>query len=369
MLKKIGLVIASILFTLLMLEITLRVYLIAFGTQDQKILYLYNRQQIDEIGKRFEGAAYLNFMLSPVREEHNSLGYRGDEITVPKPDGVFRIVAMGGSTTYGEFIEDNDLTYPAQLEQVLREDYGYENVEVVNAGVPAYTSWESLVSLQFRVLDLEPDLIIIYHAINDINPRLTNPATYNGRNAPRGYWTGDDEPIPLSALYRFVLVRLGWNPPVSFKIETQFVRPDGYEDCGLEYRDEIAYCRNYDMSAQAVMDANPPIYFDRNLRNMIFIARGNNVGVMLASWAYSPLEYDFPGGDFMTEPFRQAAVVEQNQVMATIASDLDVPYYDFAVDMPEDMQYWVDGLHVNANGARIQAERFAAFIVENGLLP
>jgi lysophospholipase L1-like esterase len=123
------------------------------------------------------------------------------------------------------------------------------------------------------------------------------------------------------------------------------------------------------MSAQAVMEANPPIYFDRNLCSMIFIAHGNNIGVMLASWAYSPLEYDFPGGDFMTEPFRQAAVVEQNQVMATIASDLDVPYYDFVNDMPHDMQYWIDGLHVNEAGARIQAERFAAFIVESGLLP
>jgi hypothetical protein len=236
MLKKIGLVIASVLFTLLMLEIALRIYLTVFGTQNQKILYLYNRQQIESIGERFEGAAYLNFMLSPVREEHNSLGYRGAEITIPKPDDVFRIVAIGGSTTYGEFIEENDLTYPAQLEYVLREDYGYENVEVINAGVPAYTSWESLVSLQFRVLDLDPDLIIIYDGVNDINPRLTNPATYNGRNAPRGYWTGDDASIPFSALYRFVLVRLGWNPPVSFKIETQFVRPDGYQDCGLEYK-------------------------------------------------------------------------------------------------------------------------------------
>src|SRR5690606_14988742 len=147
------------------------------------------------------------------------------------------------------------------------------------------------------------------------------------------------------SLYRFVLVRLGWNPPVSFKIETQFIRPEGYQDCGLEYRDDVAYCRNYDMTAQAVMEANPPIYYERNLRNMILIARGNNAEVMLATWAYSPFEYDFPGGDFMTEPFRQAAIEAHNAVVTNLASNLDVPVYDFVPNMPEDMQFWIDGQH------------------------
>ena len=368
MLKKFALVIGSVLVTLLVLEIALRVYLVTLGTDDQKVLYLYNRQEIEAMVRRFEGTAYLNFMLSPVRDEHNALGYRGEDIVQPKPEDVFRIVTLGGSTTYGEFIEDNAQTYPAQLERELRETHGFERVEVINAGVPAYTSWESLVNLQFRVLDLEPDLIIIYHGVNDINPRLSDPATYSGHNAARGYWKGDDEPIPVSSLYRFALVRLGWEPPVSLKIESQFVQPEGTQNCGLAFEEGVAICANYDMTAEEVMAANPPIYFERNIRNMIHSARGQGVEVMLASWAYSPHDYDFPGGTFMTEPFRQAAIAEHNQVIENIASDLEVAYYDFVADMPTDTQYWIDGQHVNGSGAMIQAEQFAAFIVENGLL-
>ncbi len=84
------------------------------------------------------------------------------EVQVPKPDGVYRIVAMGGSSTYGT-PNPYDETYPYYLQQVLRDDYGETNVEVVNDGVPGYTSWHNLVDLSTRVLTLDPDLVILYH--------------------------------------------------------------------------------------------------------------------------------------------------------------------------------------------------------------
>jgi lysophospholipase L1-like esterase len=98
---------------------------------------------------------------------------------------VFRIVTVGASTTYGFFLDDEE-TYPAQLQQVLREEYGYENVEVINAGVPYYTSWDALVNIAFRIPELEPDLVILYEAINDIYARNVLPDCYQGNNPMRG---------------------------------------------------------------------------------------------------------------------------------------------------------------------------------------
>jgi hypothetical protein len=45
----------------------------------------------------------------------NSFGFRSPEIEVPKPEGKFRIVCVGGSTTNAG--RTNDTTYPALLEK------------------------------------------------------------------------------------------------------------------------------------------------------------------------------------------------------------------------------------------------------------
>ena len=107
---------------------------------------------------------YLSYALTPGyvngKVRHNSLGYRGKEITSPKPKGLFRIVAMGGSTTYTIAVDDDVKTYPALVESLLQQQLGKRRVDVVNAGVAGYTSYESLVNLQFRILDLKPDLLI-----------------------------------------------------------------------------------------------------------------------------------------------------------------------------------------------------------------
>ena len=47
---------------------------------------------------------------------HNALGFRGAEVAVPKPPTAYRIVCLGGSTTYGDGVEDWHFTYPALLQ-------------------------------------------------------------------------------------------------------------------------------------------------------------------------------------------------------------------------------------------------------------
>ena len=133
------------------------------------------------------------------------MGYRGGEISLPKPEGCFRIVVLGGSTTYGEFINDDRQTFPARLEERLR-DIGYPRVEVINAGVPGYNSWESLSDLQFHALDFEPDLVIPYYGINDVHCRLVVPQSYRSDNSGRRVlWT---EPLRATLCRHSVLFRI-----------------------------------------------------------------------------------------------------------------------------------------------------------------
>lgn len=85
--------------------------------------------------------------------EVNSLGFRGSEFSIEKPEGVYRIVTFGGSTSHSG-------NYPEKL-----ADLG--DWEVINAAVPTWTTTQSLIQFITRAVYLAPDLIIIYHAIND----------------------------------------------------------------------------------------------------------------------------------------------------------------------------------------------------------
>ena len=56
--------------------------------------------------------------------------------------------------------------WPATLQEKLRRKYPDRNREVVNAGVPGYTSVEQRINFMLRISQLEPDAIVIYHGNN-----------------------------------------------------------------------------------------------------------------------------------------------------------------------------------------------------------
>jgi len=95
----------------------------------------------------------------------NNYGFRDADIIMPKPEGVFRILCVGASTT--EEGPVNDLTYPAILEMLLNKRFGFNRIDVVNCGISGMNSLKHRMKMA-DYLALEPDLIVIYNAVNDI---------------------------------------------------------------------------------------------------------------------------------------------------------------------------------------------------------
>lgn len=95
----------------------------------------------------------------------NNYGFRDADIITPKPEGVYRILCVGASTT--EEGPVNDLTYPALLEMRLNKHFGFNRVDVVNCGISGMNSLKHRMKMA-DYLALEPDLIVVYNAVNDI---------------------------------------------------------------------------------------------------------------------------------------------------------------------------------------------------------
>jgi lysophospholipase L1-like esterase len=335
------------------LEFCLRLYFSTFGTERERIMYLYSAADIAAKPSNLIPMPYVSYVPSPVFEGHNALGYRGAEIQLAKPQGTFRIVALGGSTTYSTSTRAED-SYPAQLQQLLRDQYGYSNAEVVNAGVAGYTSWDTFVNYALRVIELQPDLLMIYDGINDIEPRAAQSDCYQGDNPLRGLnpfrslW----QPSRIdsaSTLHRFIGIHLGWMPDPS----------------------TVTGAFNYFPMACSFDNANiknnPPLYFERNLRSIIALAQANGTQIMLSTWTYNP-----DGDQSAVPPEWRVAVVEHNAILRRLAGDYDLPFYDLAAtDFAADMAHWAgsDPVHMSAAGTHEQARQYAAFIAQNKLIP
>lgn len=99
----------------------------------------------------------------------NELGLRGPLVAVPKSPGTFRIACIGDSHTFGDGVGEQQ-TWPAHLEQALRERWPGGELEVLNCGVNGYDSIEELVWLERYVLPtFELDAVLWQYFVNDAN--------------------------------------------------------------------------------------------------------------------------------------------------------------------------------------------------------
>lgn len=89
----------------------------------------------------------------------NSMGLRGDEISVTKNRP--RVLALGNSCTFGWGIPSGQ-TYCDRLQDMLGDSY-----EVINTGIPGYTSYQGLKFFERDLLKLKPDVLLVLFAWND----------------------------------------------------------------------------------------------------------------------------------------------------------------------------------------------------------
>lgn len=365
LLFRVALLFFGVAAALVILEFGLRLWIGARGSENDRIKYLYDRATIDAQTAQEIGVPYLNYTLNPHSEDVNARGIRGELVQVPKPAGVYRIVALGGSTTYGHGLKAEE-AWPAQLQRILRDDYGYAHVEVVNLGVPGFYSLDSVVSLATRGLAHEPDLVITYDGLNDAMIRLyQDPACYNGDTPlfgfgmDRGVWRPSGGELPPSALYRFLAIRFGWmdDPTIlnSHMVPTGWCPP---EPGNISQLDLLA--------------KNPPIHFERNQRSIAALAHSGGAQVLFSAFAWDTAAAEAALADDPSLYAMRAmlnAIDEQNALVQAVADDTGALFVDPTAEMTGSAYFQGDHVHQTAEGARRQAEIYAAFLDAQGVIP
>jgi len=160
----------SVLLTLACFEIGLRVLDVIRGdTADARAAWYWGWEQDPYLGYR--GRANVEIRTGTTGLiRHNGEGFR-DERTLGQIRAVAGrrlIVCVGESSTYGLGTIDAKDAYPARLEARLRALTGTPDIFVFNAGVPGYTSYETLSLLHLRILKHRPDAVLMMNLHNDV---------------------------------------------------------------------------------------------------------------------------------------------------------------------------------------------------------
>lgn len=267
-------VMAATIGLLLLLEVVLRP--VAYFTHGQSLYYLL--YGVPGLAGRvgispwhvFDGSYFKfppNYVLQGAAGQGeetattNSQGFRGPDIQVQKPGNVFRIICLGGSSTFGYHNRDDE-TYPFLLQEILRAHAHGPGIEVMNAGFPYYNTSSILALLKAELLDYSPDVITIYAAYNDSS------------------W-----PVEISPLFRLLTWVQEHSAIYLMLKESLLTDQRVYKGLFAVQRFERLYPNVFNLEhrtkeIQADIDANASRY-RRNITEIIRIAKSHGIKVVL----------------------------------------------------------------------------------------
>jgi lysophospholipase L1-like esterase len=337
-LRRVALKLAiSLVATFAVLEVGLRVWDATHATSP-------GRTELRKLRSvpRYAQHPFLGYVLNPGQgtDEVNALGLRGAPVEARKPDGVVRILCLGGSTTFGAGVEADE-AYPARLQARLdaRAPAGVR-YEVLNCGVPGYTSIDSLINLELRLLALQPDAVIVYHGVNDA--RLIQGREYRGDYSHvRHGWR--DPRAQLGGLERWLIANVrcwAWARGISGQGLAAMSLPSLVF---VDDSDRLLVPPEPEVNQAGVQD------FLRNLRHIVAIARANGVEACLTTFATREPE------DERMATLRRC-IDAMNDGIVALAAEVDAPLLDLRSAIGDQPDLFWDFVHCNAAGCDRQAQ-------------
>jgi len=327
--RKVKLIVGSLLFCFLLLETTIRVVFLLAGGFNTK-------QPIDELnGFKLKFEPYTVTTLS----SHNKISHYGRVTKNAYPVENANIFIFGGSTTIGEFVEDEQ-TIPSYFSELLSNN-GYK-YHVRNYGVPSYVFTQEVIKLMFLLRSGErPKMVVFYNGANDI------VSAFMSRKA--------------GAIYRENYVRNKYEFPQLFEARTveilkelvKRIKVFGVIRSSVVMEESTRYTPDElnSLSNQVVK-----YYFD----TFDLLAR--------LSWAY--------GFDYCVffQPLGEPKIGRDfKKFYVSVSSEIEAiklhSFYNISdVFDKQSEDYYLDGCHLNKDGNLIVAKKIFSILHESGRL-
>lgn len=345
MIKKISLVIISVLLSLFTAEIILRAFTPSFKIMNAGI-YEYD----PDLGYKIKNNLDISMSYKEQQNIHvktNQYGFRDNSGIYGNTD--MKILCIGDSHTFGLGV-DQDETYPAQLQRLLNQK-SKTKIRIVNAGVPAYGWLEEQVMLNKVLGKVKPDIVVMQVSWNDINDNGMGIPKYlidkkgnliqsETKKRPGGFgqWgmkTGKLSPFQVFALKHSHLATLlinHWN---------KFLYSVRQEEIDSELNR-----RKWQVSETVIADIKN-ILTNKNIPLLVFI---------------------HPGIRF--EKYNTRAKMIYN--IEDLLTANEISYYNLyslmKQDLPREDIYISNDEHFNSNGYRLMAAVIADKLVDNGYI-
>jgi len=296
-----------------------------------------------------------------------------NELEYNKLANEIRIVTIGASTTANVNLQF-DKNWPGQIGDSLQKKYPDKYFRIINAAVPGFDTAQSIANLALRVMPFKPDIVIIYHAYNDLKAIRKNiafrPDYSHIHTLPYGF---HKEP-------NFILKILN-NSMFYVRMRNKKRELNNI----LSKLDES----NDPMATENRISSIPDFAehtFEQHIRILINIARAGGSKVILSTFAtlHDPkLDYTKPEtihslSDFQKQNlgsllnFSPGLTLEgifdgfsrYNDVIRKIAAEEKCVLVDNAIDLPHAEKYFVDRVHFSEAGAEFMANNIYSAITQ-----
>jgi lysophospholipase L1-like esterase len=302
---------------------------------------------------------------TPNRVSINAFGFRGpNPRTLEKPPGGIRVVVQGGSTTEDIFVEDGR-TWPELLQAKLNALLRTDRIEVINMGTSGYTSANCVTDLKLNGLQLQPDVVVAYHGVNDFRKSL---ARLNDLQAVEAYVKYEErETTWLSRLL------------CSSCILDQVNRALYYRGGARSRAHTLAYWNDPDKRAADVTAIEAPTLaaleelLDLSKKHHFRLVIGRQATLMKPALTEEEVprmwrlfRWKSQGHCITWESFLEGRrrVVD---AQARFARQHQLPYIDTEAWVPKTVEFFVDDAHTLEGGAERISEGFAQGLVKAGV--
>lgn len=280
--------------------------------------------------------------------QHNSAGFRGEKVELAST-GKFRILCMGGSTTYGSGVSSPDMTYPAQLknraEAFLKDslDSSYMNgVEVINAGLEAGTSADELKQYLLKYKYYYPDVVILHSGINDaLLMSMGGSPQLDYSHGQRLLFHLE----PLSQPARFLMRSYFFS---FFSIRLFYCQFSHMQN--LQPMDDQHFANWTEIDTSFVWRDKKYSPFYNNSKELYTAVKSNGATLLILENSLNPYS------EIVKKNPQYAYWAEQNNsISKNLAFELGATYIPFTYASVKDKKSWLDDCHLDEAGEKDKA--------------